>query len=118
MKVGDRVRVIKNGHPKYTQEGIIVEAYGNNIEDAWWVNLDGEVRRTSFYEKQLEVIEEAAPKVDPFAYVLHERVEKNKERLIEEINEFRKAAAVGNLGRFSSNGLLSVLVSVLVSDSE
>lgn len=116
MKVGDRVKVCRSGHPKYTQEGTIVEAYGKNIENAWWVSLD-DGSRNSFYGAQLEVIGEE-PKVDPFAYVLHGRVERNKARLIEEINEFRKAAANGNLGRFSSNGLLSVLVSVLVSDSE
>lgn len=117
MNAGDRVKVIKLNSKHTDSEGTIVREYGNDVANAWWVQLDGVTGTSSFYSHQLEVIEDRHT-VDPFAYVLSQRVEKNKPELIKNINEFRRAAADGNLGRFSTNGLISVLVSILVSGSD
>lgn len=116
MQVGDRVRV-NEPRSRAGLEGVIVEPYTNDpfTRNAWWVRTD-EGRRIDQYENQLEVIPNAPVESQSVKGDVLEMAQRNRDAMLNEIAEFRKAAEAGTLGNFSELGFLYHLLQALTKD--
>lgn len=107
MKIGDRVRITKgNGEG---QTGTITrECQVGEWRKAWFVRVDGVDHDYDKWEEHLSVVEKQ-PKSD-----ILEMAQRNRDAMLSEVADFRKAAEEGTLGDFSELGFLYHLLQALV----
>lgn len=106
IKVGDRVKII-GGFGGKGEVGTVTSKFGEQLWNAWWVKTN-----SGTYDKwgsQLELVPSTNVKSDVF-----EMAQRNRDAMLDEIDNFRKAVENGTLGDFSELGFLANLLQALV----
>lgn len=117
MNVGDRVRV--NGNEPMTEyrgtTGVVIElGRETKTGQIWKVSLDsgGQV---SFYESWLDSLEPVSEPPSNRSIVL-EYAQRNRDAMLDEIDNFKAQVEAGTLGDFSELGFLTNLLQALIKE--
>jgi len=109
MKIGDRVQIVDGARTGMV--GVIIEPFrSSGITNAWWVLTDTG-KRVDVFDHQARVIGRPEVKSDVL-----EMAQRNRESMLNEIDQFRAAAEKGTLGDFSELGFLFHLLQALTKD--